>query len=61
MEYAVIYERTPTGFSAFVPALPGCIAAGGTRAEVEKLISEAIRLHLQDTVAAEPSSGRFVD
>jgi len=28
MRYAVIYEKTDTGYSAYVPDLPGCIAAG---------------------------------
>lgn len=47
MKYAVIVERAPTGFSAYVPDLPGCVAAGRTRADVERLIREAIQLHLE--------------
>ena len=47
MKYAVVYERTSTGFSAYVPDLPGCVAAGKTLAETEKLIREAVELHLQ--------------
>jgi predicted RNase H-like HicB family nuclease len=47
MKYAVVVERSPTGFAAYVPDLPGCVAAGGTRAEVERLIREAIQLHLE--------------
>ena len=47
MKYAVVVEQWPTGFAAYVPDLPGCVAAGGTRAEVERLIREAIQLHLQ--------------
>lgn len=46
MKYAVVYERTPRNWSAYVPDLPGCIAAGATRAEVERLIEEGIRLHV---------------
>ena len=34
MDYTVIYEATPTGFSAYLPDLPGCVAAGATRDEV---------------------------
>ena len=30
MKYAVVVERSPTGFAAYVPDLPGCVAAGGT-------------------------------
>lgn len=47
MDYTVIYEATPTGFSAYVPDLPGCVAAGATRAEVERLIRSAVKMHLE--------------
>lgn len=46
MNYAVIYEATATGYSAYVPDLPGCVAAGKTRAEVQRLIRSAIRAHI---------------
>jgi predicted RNase H-like HicB family nuclease len=46
VKYAVVYEQTPHNWSAYVPDLPGCVAAGSTRLEVEALIQEAIRLHL---------------
>jgi len=39
----IIVEETGTGFSAFPPDLPSCIATGATRAEVEKTMSEAIQ------------------
>ena len=38
MKYAVIYEKTPTGYSAYVPDLPGCVAAAGTFTETAELI-----------------------
>jgi predicted RNase H-like HicB family nuclease len=44
--WAVVYERTSTGWSAFVPALPGFGVAGSTRAEVERLVREGIPFHL---------------
>ena len=47
MKYAVVIEKGPTSFGAYVPDLPGCIAIGETRAEVVQLIQEAIELHLQ--------------
>lgn len=47
MDYTVIYEETPTGFSAYLPDLPGCVAAGATRAEVERLIRSAVKMHLE--------------
>ena len=47
MKYTILTERTDNGYSASVPDLPGCIAAADTRAEVEKLIREAVILHLE--------------
>jgi predicted RNase H-like HicB family nuclease len=47
MTYTVIFEKAGNGYSAYVPDLPGCIAAGSTRAEVEKLIRGAIEMHLE--------------
>jgi hypothetical protein len=33
MNFAVIYEKTSAGYSAYVPDLPGCIAGGSTLEE----------------------------
>jgi predicted RNase H-like HicB family nuclease len=47
-KYAVVIEGDErTGYSAYVPDLPGCVAAAGTLAEVRKLIAEAITFHLE--------------
>ena len=46
MKYAVVIERGPTSYGATVPDLPGCIAVGPTREEVERLIEEAIAGHI---------------
>ena len=43
--YAVIFEKTGTGYSAYVPDLPGCIAAGDTILHTTKLVSKAIKMH----------------
>ncbi len=48
MRYAIVIERGPTSYGAYVPDLPGCVAAGDTREEVVKLIREAIELHLEE-------------
>ncbi len=45
--YAIVLERTPTGWSAYVPDLDGCIAAGDTQEETRQLIQEAIEIHLR--------------
>jgi len=47
MEYTVIFERGARNWSAYVPDLPGCVAAGKTREETERLIREAIELHTE--------------
>ena len=47
MRYAIVIEKGPTSYGAYVPDLPGCVAVGKTRAEVKKLIVEAIPLHLE--------------
>ncbi len=46
MNFAVIYEKTSTGYSAYVPDLPGCIAAGATFEDTAELIRGAIEIHL---------------
>jgi predicted RNase H-like HicB family nuclease len=46
MKYAVVIEQGPTSWGATVPDLPGCVAVAASRAEVERLIQEAIAIHL---------------
>jgi predicted RNase H-like HicB family nuclease len=45
--YTVFFEPTATGYSAHVPDLPGCIAAGTTLDETRQLIKEAIEFHIE--------------
>jgi len=47
LKYLIIFEKTETGYSSYVPDLPGCIATGKTKAIVEKNILESIRFHLE--------------
>ena len=47
MKYAIVVERTSTGYSAYVPDLPGCVAAAGSYQTAEKLIREAVVFHLE--------------
>ena len=44
--YLIIIEPTPTGFSAYSPDLPGCIATGASTAAVEANMRDAIAFHL---------------
>ncbi len=45
-EYVVVYEKTATGYSAYVPDLAGCITTGPTLEETRRNMQEAIRGHL---------------
>ena len=45
--YAVIFEKTRTGYnSAYAPDLPGCIAAGDTIRQTAELMRKAIEMHV---------------
>ena len=67
MRYAIVIEKAEANYSAYVPDLPGCIATGGTVAETEESIREAIELHLsgmrEDGIPIPPPSSQvdYVD
>ena len=44
--FLIVIEETATGFSAYSPDLPGCIATGATHEMVEHNMREAIAFHL---------------
>jgi len=45
--YLIIVEKTSTGFSAYSPDVPGCVATGSTRREVEQEMHDAIEFHIE--------------
>lgn len=47
MRYAIVIENAGQNYSAYVPDLPGCVATGRTREEVEREIHEAIEFHIE--------------
>ena len=47
MRYLVVVETTATGFSAYSPDLPGCIATAATREELEREMAAALRFHIE--------------
>jgi predicted RNase H-like HicB family nuclease len=47
MKYVVIVEEGENSFGAYVPDLPGCVAAADTKEEVLELIQEAIEFHIE--------------
>lgn len=49
--WAVVYERSATGWCAYVPVLPGVGVTAATREEAERLVVEAITLHVEGLAA----------
>jgi predicted RNase H-like HicB family nuclease len=47
MKYVVVYEKSQTGWAAYVPDLPGVVTTGRTKEETQQLIREAIEFHLE--------------
>lgn len=50
MRYAIVVEKTPTNYSAFVPDLPGCVATGATIEETEREMRAAIAFHIEGLI-----------
>ena len=47
MRYLVVIEKGQSSFGAYVPDLPGCIAAADSEEAVRRLIKEAIEFHIE--------------
>jgi predicted RNase H-like HicB family nuclease len=48
MKYAIVIEKTSTGYSGYVPDMPGIGIAGHTRPEVRRLLREAVGIYLEE-------------
>jgi predicted RNase H-like HicB family nuclease len=62
--FLVVIEPTDTGFSAYSPDIPGCVATGVTREETEQNMHEAIQFHvdgLREDRLAIPESRSFAE
>ena len=46
MRYAIVIEKGPENYSAYVPDLNGCVSTGLTVSEAEENIKEAISFHI---------------
>ncbi len=47
-DYAIVIARAADGsYSAYVPAIPGCVACGDTSDEARTLIVGAVRPHFE--------------
>lgn len=42
-----VMEKTSTGYSAYAPDVPGCVAAAATLEDTERLMREALEFHLE--------------
>jgi predicted RNase H-like HicB family nuclease len=47
VNYVVVFEKSATGWAAYVPDIPGVVSTGRTKQEVQQLIREAIEFHLE--------------
>ncbi len=47
MEFAVVFEKTSNGWSAYAPDLPGLGVAGATIKETKRLLRESIEMHIE--------------
>ncbi len=47
LAYAVVFERTPNNYGAYVPDVPGCISTGKTWDEMQAMIREALVFHIE--------------
>ena len=48
--FLIVIEKAKNNYSAYSPDLPGCVATGPSREEVEELMHEAIELHVHGLV-----------
>jgi predicted RNase H-like HicB family nuclease len=46
MKYLIVIEQTSSGYSAYSPDLPGCVATAGTKEEIQREMKDAIAFHL---------------
>ena len=46
-QYLIVIEKTRTGFSAYCPYLPGCVATAKTKSGIVRSMKSAITHHLE--------------
>lgn len=46
-EPLIVVEEAGSGYAAFSPDLPGCVATGGTEEETRERMAQALALHLE--------------
>lgn len=50
-----------TGYTVYVPALPGCVSEGDTREDARRNIREAIELYLESEQPTEPAESALIE
>ncbi len=45
--FLIVIEKAGSNFSAYSPDLPGCVATGRSRGDVERNMYDAIELHVK--------------
>jgi predicted RNase H-like HicB family nuclease len=45
--FLIVIEKTDNNYSAYSPDLPGCVATGKNREDVERNMHEAVEMHIQ--------------
>jgi len=62
--FLIVIEKADGNYSAYSPDLPGCVATGATREEVERNMHEDIEMHvcgLQEDNLPVPESNSFAE
>ncbi len=47
LRYAVVFEKAPNNYCAYVPELPGCVGTGKTWEKMLAMIQEAMELYIE--------------
>ena len=45
--YALVIEKTGTGYSAYCPDVSGCVAVGDTEQETRRNLQDALQAHFE--------------
>ena len=45
-KFLVLFEKSTTGYGAYAPDLPGCVATGRTLEETRTRMAKAMEMHL---------------
>jgi predicted RNase H-like HicB family nuclease len=62
--FLIVIEKANNNYSAYSPDLPGCVATGATREEVERNMYEAIQMHVRGLLEDKlpiPESSSFAE